>query len=364
MTLMIFLTIILFLAAIEISIPFLVKRDVVFGVSIPEGHIKDAKLASYKRRYSLSIFFISVASIAFYLLWINHDNPVEELIVLYGTAIQLGIIFLSMALYFYFHAKTMKRKKEQKWGENFKKVKMADLAIRSQDEMLPWYLFVLPMAVTVGLIAYTAVQYRILPEQIPFHWGADGMPDSFKAKNPFSVNVLPIILFIMQLLFLGINEATKRSGIKLSVANTEASRIRQLALRKYSSWFMFMTSTLITMLFSFLQLTTIHEGLVGSVVMFAVPFIFLLIILIGTAVFAIKVGTAGEHTETHPVEGISDFDDDLYWRAGIFYFNKNDPSIFVEKRFGVGWTINLANPIGYLIIFGPLVIIFLIAFLA
>jgi len=45
-----------------------------------------------------------------------------------------------------------------------------------------------------------------------------------------------------------------------------------------------------------------------------------------------------------------------------FYFNKNDPSIFVEKRFGVGWTINFANPVGYLIVFVPLIIIIIISF--
>jgi uncharacterized membrane protein len=46
----------------------------------------------------------------------------------------------------------------------------------------------------------------------------------------------------------------------------------------------------------------------------------------------------------------------------MFYFNKNDPSIFVEKRFGVGWTINFAHPIGLLILLGPIVVILLIAF--
>lgn len=36
-------------------------------------------------------------------------------------------------------------------------------------------------------------------------------------------------------------------------------------------------------------------------------------------------------------------DDDVYWLHG-FYNNPNDPRINVEKRFGIGFTINLGNP--------------------
>jgi len=40
-------------------------------------------------------------------------------------------------------------------------------------------------------------------------------------------------------------------------------------------------------------------------------------------------------------------DDDKHWKAGVFYFNKEDPALFLEKRFGVGWTINLARPLAW-----------------
>jgi uncharacterized membrane protein len=31
------------------------------------------------------------------------------------------------------------------------------------------------------------------------------------------------------------------------------------------------------------------------------------------------------------------------WKAGIFYVNHDDPVLFVEKRFGVGYTLNFGN---------------------
>ena len=35
--------------------------------------------------------------------------------------------------------------------------------------------------------------------------------------------------------------------------------------------------------------------------------------------------------------------DDRYWKLGLLYFNRADPSFLVEHRFGIGYTLNLAN---------------------
>ncbi|MBS4192086.1 DUF1648 domain-containing protein [Bacillus sp. FJAT-49705] len=364
MDFMLFLIIIIFLVAIEMAIPFLAKRTTVFGVFIPDEFVRDSKLLSFKKMYALLIFILGLIAVSIYLFWMLKGNSTEAFQVLLGPAIQFGIIFISTALYFYFHAKTLQRKKAMRWGDNLKQVKMIDLTVRSQDTMLPWYIYLLPIAVTFGVIGYTLLKYNMFPEQIPTHWGPDGKPDAFTVKNPFSVNALPLIMFTMQLMFLGINEMTRRSGIKLSATRPDASRVRQLTLRKYSSWFMFLISVLITMLFSFLQLQMIYPDLADGVVSMALPIIFLLIVMIGSIIFAVKVGNAGENVGFQSGSGVSDLDEDQYWKGGLFYFNKNDPSIFVEKRFGVGWTLNFANPIGYFIIFGPIVIIILISLFA
>ncbi|MBY0123022.1 DUF1648 domain-containing protein [Bacillus sp. S/N-304-OC-R1] len=350
-----FLVIIAFLVAIEMAIPFLAKRNTVFGVYIPDEFVRDEKLAFFKKMYSLLILIIGLIAIGLYLLLGVRDNP------LLGQAMQFSIIFISLALYFFFHAKTLQRKKTMKWGENLKQVKVTDFSVRSLDEMLPWYLYLLPIAVSLGVIGYTLMNYSMLPEQIPTHWGPSGKPDAFTEKNLFSSISLPVILLVLQFMFIGINESTRRSGIKLSATRTEASRIRQLTLRKYSSWFMFFVNVLVTMLFSFLQLQMIHPNITDGVVLMAIPIVFILIILICSVIFAVKVGRAGEKIDNEYGDGISDLDEDQYWIGGMIYFNKNDPSIFVEKRFGIGWTINFANPLGYILMFVPIVIILLIS---
>jgi uncharacterized membrane protein len=35
--------------------------------------------------------------------------------------------------------------------------------------------------------------------------------------------------------------------------------------------------------------------------------------------------------------------DNTKWKLGLFYVNRDDPSVFVEDRFGLGHTLNLGN---------------------
>lgn len=250
-----------------------------------------------------------------------------------------------------------------KWGENTKQIQIADLSARAKDEMLPWYVFLVPILITVGVSGYTISQYNLLPDQIPTHWGINGEADAFTEKTPVSAISSPLMLLVMQAMFLAIIVSTKKSGIKLSATATNASQLRQLTLRKYTSWLLFLTSILLTGMFSFFQLRTIHPDIVDGKIVMAVPIIFLIITLGSTIAFALKVGRSDKQSRGEATAGITDYNDDRHWVGGLFYVNKSDPSIFVEKRFGVGWTINFGNPLGYFIILVPLALIILFSFL-
>jgi uncharacterized membrane protein len=53
-----------------------------------------------------------------------------------------------------------------------------------------------------------------------------------------------------------------------------------------------------------------------------------------------------------------DIDDDKYWKLGLIYFNKEDPAVFVEKRFGTGWVLNLARFKSYALLAGSILCLF------
>jgi uncharacterized membrane protein len=368
MTSLLMILITLFIIAIQAAIPYLLKPTIVFGVTIPDTNTKNSTLLSYKKAYSTIIAGFGALALATFLILILTTNITEEKIVLFGVSAQFALLFCGMILYLLFHAKTSRLKREHQWGANLKQVRITDLAIRTADEMLPWYIYIVPVVITIGLMAYTAIQFENLPNLIPTHWGIDGQPDAFSQKTVLSVMALPLILLIMQGMMLGINEMTKKSGIKINAVNRKKSRAQQLSFRKYSSWFLFATTIFLTIYLAFLQLVMIHNEIGKPSILFALPIGFLIAILIMTGIYAFKVGQSGTRLDVDVVDevdidGITNYDDDLYWKAGVFYVNKEDPSIFVEKRFGVGWSLNFGNPRGYFILFLPIILILVISFL-
>ena len=58
-------------------------------------------------------------------------------------------------------------------------------------------------------------------------------------------------------------------------------------------------------------------------------------IVVLVAVFAFLIALRGSGRNETP---------DRCWKAGIFYVNPDDRSLFVPKRFGIGYTINFAHP--------------------
>jgi uncharacterized membrane protein len=71
----------------------------------------------------------------------------------------------------------------------------------------------------------------------------------------------------------------------------------------------------------------------------------LLFVLIGffvlLAVFSYVAAMKARPNESTP---------DSCWRGGIFYVNPDDPSLFVSKRFGIGYTMNFGNPWSWVVL--------------
>jgi uncharacterized membrane protein len=71
---------------------------------------------------------------------------------------------------------------------------------------------------------------------------------------------------------------------------------------------------------------------------------------------------ANAPTNPQPTSGIFR-DDDRYWYGGFFYSNPDDPALFVEKRYGLGWTLNFGHPQAKLVMIGLLVGILVLSIL-
>jgi uncharacterized membrane protein len=50
-------------------------------------------------------------------------------------------------------------------------------------------------------------------------------------------------------------------------------------------------------------------------------------------------------------------DDDRFYRWGVVYYNPDDPTLFVPKRFGIGWTVNMARPLAWVLLAATVAVI-------
>lgn len=352
MAALLFILILIFIIAIQAFLPKFLRENNVFGVYIPDTHVKDSRITEMKKRYTTILLAGGIGIVLIFIGWLWLASPSEEYIVFLGMIAQITAVILSIGLYAKNHITLAKWKKEEKWTAGQIEKKVVDLQFREQLKLLPTIFFILPILVPISLAIYGLSQFDSLPNQIPTHWGPNGEADRFAEKTWFSVSSLPLMTIGLQVMLLFFNEAMKQSGARIQVQRKKQSRAQQLAFRKYSSWLLFVVTISLTVLMGYLQLTILATEIMSSGVTLGFTIGFLIVILGSVFYYTVKVGQSGTRipVEAQDInqEGQMDIDDDRYWKLGLIYVNKDDPSILVEKRFGIGWTVNMGHRVSWI----------------
>ena len=361
MLLAIFTILYIMTLAMQIFVPYIVRETIVFGVTVPEQNVKHSALAIAKKRYAQTVAFYGglILIIMLVLDWFLAPTGSSQGILLISCL--FGMLAVSMALYWLNHQKIMNLKIREQWGMNIKQVRAIDLTARSRDELLPWPFYVVPIGVTVFLFVFTLLHYDQIPDAVAVHWGPSGAADAWREKTYFTAVSLPLVILMMQCMMWGVADSLKRSAIRLSVNRPQESLENELKTRKFMSWNIALISYSLTVLLTILQLSNIYPSMAEGKKLLPVFITFLFLIIGSVLVYAWKKRQLRLNYDDNVVSEVMDIDEDRYWKGGLIYINRQDPSVFVEKRFGVGWTMNLANPRGYIVIGLPLLLLLLIS---
>lgn len=100
-----------------------------------------------------------------------------------------------------------------------------------------------------------------------------------------------------------------------------------------------------------LLISGLTAGLILASSLGAISMVYAAVItMVGTLVFvalvtiiSLVMGQSGARLFPDTTATGMSRDDDEHWLLGTIYCNRNDPSIFVPKRFGIGWTSNIAR---------------------
>ena len=201
-----------------------------------------------------------------------------------------------------------------------------------------------PFAILGAAGLYLYLNWSRIPERFPLHWGIDGSPDRWSGRTWQGVYT-PLLMGAVQcglmlLIGLGILRASPRGRVADNAAATAQLRRVMLQFLVAAVWAM-------ALLLAGVSLAPLLAGrppgnlplVIGiGLLALVIPFVWRLIRIGRTT------GSGGDGTP------------DECWKLGMFYCNPADPAIFVEKRFGIGYTLNFGNSamwlfLGFILLF-------------
>ncbi|OWA37072.1 hypothetical protein B9G55_03080 [Saccharibacillus sp. O16] len=206
----------------------------------------------------------------------------------------------------------------------------------------PWaYLLHLIVIAVSWLIV--ARNWNHIPNPLPVHFDAAGLPDRYQVKSLGSVYMLNFVQLGMTLLFFLIHLSLAHMPRRLDPKDPEGSLRKQKLILTSNTYVLYFVSLIVTLMFSFMQARSTYAF--DGTLPLRYFFTFLGVLLVPIVLLLIYVKRKGLTEENMHQR----FGDDQHWRGGLFYYNPQDPSFMTEKRFGLGWTFNFARPVSWFI---------------
>lgn len=344
-------SIIIILSFLGLIIPFLQKDTLLFGSRIPAEMVNHFEIRQLKKNYKQVYITAEIPFLIIVWMFLYNFN---------GKLFFTFIIFAQVALMLLIYAVYNRRAKEikntlLKQGKinPGKEVRMVDTEFREGKYLISAFWFIPSVLILFANIAILLVSYGNIPDRIGQHFNMRGETTLTVQKTLFHVLHIPLNSFIVLAVFVFAYYSIKRSKQEIDSHAPESSKLKNRHFRLiWSDYSVIACTAMITWLF-FLslymnRLLEIPAG-IFEIINIALP----LLIFFSALVLAVRTGQSGSKIKVNVPEtgtGMNSVDDDRYWKLGAFYFNPNDPAIFVEKRYGVGWTINFGRPAAVAII--------------
>lgn len=350
--LMVMVPIIILLAVVDYNMQKFTSKKIFYGVNIPEKYINFEELKqidkSYKRGILITTFAMLIIQIG---LSLYTDFTLNKN--LYLVAVTAPII-LTIILYYFIYYNSYKKvllfKEEHISTINpeikAEKTQILDVDfIHERDKLVKKYslIYLIPILLIVASSAYAFINYDKIPEMMPTHFNFQGIADGFtvKTKSSFFAQIGMQVVVMVLIYFCSVYSLKARIKIDKNDSKSDiANTIKYLNHLASESFFMLFAMALF---FSSISFGLINQKL--NQVLIILSTVILLASIVPLIYTSSKLKKGNYSDVSYTVD-----DDDKYWILGCFYFNPNDPVAFVQKRFGIGWTVNLGSSKGKLMV--------------
>ncbi len=340
-----------FSAALMILYPRLSRKSLSFGISIPAREWASPPVSEIRRRYERSGTLLTIAAAVpaclSFLLW-DLDTPWPAL----GYTGSLCALIIGFGVLYLIGHRRMRRLKA---GTDWDRTADNLVSIRTEfqhGKTSPSPLWFVPMVLSVpaSLLAI-ALFYNGAPDPVPTHFNGMGVADAWSPKQPGTFLTGPVMQLLMLVVFAFAWISIRKSKQQIDPAQPEASAEQNRRFRYAWSAFILASGNAMCWMFILIPLSMLARVPASWFLSITVA---VCIGVVGGAVWlSVRYGQGGSRlgTVTARENGVViNRNDDRHWKLGVFYFNPEDPALFLEKRFGIGWTMNFGRPLSWAVV--------------
>lgn len=324
--------------ALLAAVPWLSRRREAFAVTVPETAQADPRIARMRRVYLAALLGVSVVSAAAAYLLALSANALAP------SAAVCAPVVVGFLLMLALRSRVQAIKRAEGWGAHGQRAAaVAGAAERNAPRPLPLAWDLLYLSIILATLAVTVALYPTMPDPVPVHFNMAGVADDYMAKG-WQVLVMPLaVQLFLALSMTAAHWQMLRSRRPAAPESPTASALAYGMFARAQSVALLVTGLVIVAAIALMPLAF------AGVVTPAQSLVALLVVCVAAIVPNVGVslvyGQAGSRLlRRMGASGELDFDDDELWRLGLFYVNREDPSLVVPRRFGVGWAMNWGNP--------------------
>lgn len=358
----------LFLGVTMAMTPYISRKEILFGVSLPKEMVEHTEIKKMKQKYAIYSIVLSVLFSSPIFVFLYSDKGEYELAKYLGIYVIVAMLLYMVATYLIYYAfhKRMQAIKEKIPRHMEREAQPAIVVFtdfRHKSLIVSNRLFItINLVITLVTILIPVFMFDRIPDQVPVHWGLY-QADSFAEKSLGLFATMPLIQLAMMLVMAYANYSLKEAKQKISPDKPKISLEQNRAYRYAMSKMTVTIGIGVALLFLLIQCFMVF-AIQESIHFIIITIIFLVLVLGGTLYIAVKYGQGGERytprEEQEILQRNEAVDDDKYWKLGLIYYNPTDPAIWVEKRFGMGVTLNMGRWQAWGLILGLVVITIII----
>lgn len=341
-------------AALSILYPGISRRGISFGIAIPTSEWNGGPVRALRKSWRRTLAILSgllFLPVCWFLFAGDLNSPVTALV--FTAAILLQTLLTGIC-YLVWHRRMRRIKETSGWEKSARLIAMASTEGGVQTAAASGF-WLLPMPlIALATAAFGLYFYDRVPDMIPMHFNAQGVADRIVPKSATALLVIPLGQLFLSVTFFFAWLSIRLSKQQLDPDAPEESLAQNRRFRRAWSAFLVRAGIAMTLMFVPIQLTMM--GMLDQMWFIVGIVLTTVLILADTVRLSLRYGQGGSRAGTvKTTDGTRiDRNDDRFWKLGSFYWNPEDPALFVEKRFGIGWTMNYARPLAWIATIGLL----------